>query len=56
MEAARDGGVILRMRVGLAPELTSWIMGFGPGVQVLSPPELADQIRRLHKEALEQSR
>lgn len=56
MDTGRDGGVILRMRVGLAPELTSWIMGFGPGVQVLSPPELADQIRRLHKEALEQSR
>lgn len=52
MDADRDGGVILRMRVGLSPELTSWIMGFGPGVRVLSPPDLADTVRRMHKESL----
>jgi predicted DNA-binding transcriptional regulator YafY len=53
MEADRDGGVVLKMRVGMSPELTNWIMSFGPGVKVLAPPDLADLIRRLHKEALE---
>jgi predicted DNA-binding transcriptional regulator YafY len=53
MEADRDGGVVLKMRVGMSPELTNWIMSFGPGVKVLSPPDLADLVRRLHKEALE---
>ncbi|MEL6348864.1 MAG: transcriptional regulator [Myxococcota bacterium] len=52
MEADRDGGLILRMRVGISPELVNWIMSFGPGVKVHSPPELADQVRRLHKEAI----
>ena len=52
MEADRDGGVILRMRVGMSPELTNWIMSFGPGVRVLAPAELAESVRRLHKESL----
>ena len=54
LQPAADGGLTLRMHVGIAPELISWIMGFGPGVQVISPPQLAEQIRRLHKEAAEQ--
>lgn len=53
MDTDQDGGVVLKMRVGMSPELTNWIMSFGPGVKVLSPPDLADLVRRLHKEALE---
>ncbi len=51
LEPLPDGEVVLHMRVGLSPELESWILGFGPDVKVLAPPELAARIRRLHAEA-----
>ncbi len=53
VEATRDGGVILRMRVSPGPELVQWIMGFGPDVRVDGPQTLADRVRRLHREAAE---
>lgn len=53
LEGADDGGAILRMRVGVAHELTSWVMGFGPDVEVLEPPELAARVRQLHWEAVQ---
>jgi len=53
VEATSDGGVRLRIEVGLSPELESWILGFGPDVRVEGPPELAERIRRLHIEAAE---
>jgi predicted DNA-binding transcriptional regulator YafY len=45
--------LILKMNVAVAPELISWIMGFGPDVTVLSPPSLKERIYDLHKRALE---
>ena len=53
VEAVEDGELILRMRVGIAHELKSWLMSFGPNVKVLSPPALADEIRRQHLQAVE---
>jgi predicted DNA-binding transcriptional regulator YafY len=51
--ALEDGGVRLAMRVGLSPELTSWVLGFGPDVRVEAPEELRDHVQRLHREAAE---
>ena len=53
VEPTGDGGVMLRMRVAWGPELVQWIMGFGPDVRVEGPTELADRVRRLHREAAE---
>ena len=53
VEPVEEGGVRLRMTVASSPELESWILGFGPDVVIEAPPELADRVRRLHKEAAE---
>ncbi|MEC7948619.1 MAG: WYL domain-containing protein, partial [Myxococcota bacterium] len=53
VEPTGDGGVTLCMRVAMGPELVQWIMGFGPDVRVEGPGELADRVRRLHREAAE---
>lgn len=46
-----DGSLQLTMQVGIAAELTSWVMSFGPDVHVQAPEELSERIRRLHAEA-----
>jgi predicted DNA-binding transcriptional regulator YafY len=45
------GELRLQMRVGLSPELETWLLGFGPSVEVVQPTQLAARIRRLHTEA-----
>ena len=51
VSAVEGGRVRLSMRVGLSPELTRWILGFGPDVQVESPSELAEEVMHLHAQA-----
>lgn len=51
MEPGEDGGVLLRMRVGISAELVRWVLSFGPEVQVVAPETLATEVRRLHWEA-----
>ena len=51
LEAAEFGEIILRLRVGIAHELKSWILSFGPDVTVVAPSSLADEIRSLHQKA-----
>lgn len=48
-----DGGVRLKLRVALTPELREWILGFGPDVKVEAPPALAEQVRDAHRAAAE---
>ena len=48
----KDGDIILSMKVGLSPELISWIMGWHQYVIVQSPAELIDIIKSSHREAL----
>jgi predicted DNA-binding transcriptional regulator YafY len=48
-----DGGVLLKIRVGVAHELVSWIMGFGPDVCIEAPAELSARVRDLHRDAAE---
>jgi predicted DNA-binding transcriptional regulator YafY len=39
-----DGGVVLEMEVGGTAELTSWILSFGPGAEVLEPASLRAEV------------
>ncbi len=40
-----DGGVRLRMRVNVGPELREWFLGFGAQVKVEAPVALVDHVR-----------
>jgi proteasome accessory factor B len=40
-----DGCCILTMQVGSTLEMTPWIRGWGPDVEVLEPAELREQFR-----------
>jgi len=51
VEDLSDGGLRLVIEVGVAPELVSWVLGFGPDVRVESPDDLKSHVRRLHAEA-----
>lgn len=41
-----DGGCILTMKIGSTLEMTPWIRGWGPDVEVIEPVELREQFRR----------
>ena len=53
IEDLPDGSCLLTVRVGSALEMTPWIRGWGPDVEVLEPQalrdELKNQIRRMAK-------
>ena len=53
MIPVENGELILKMKVAIAPELTSWILGFGPDVEVLEPHSLRQKIYDLHLKATE---
>ncbi len=42
----KKGNLILTMKVGITPELISWIFGWHKYVKVLKPQELVDEIKR----------
>jgi len=46
VEIDKKGNFILNMKVGITPELISWILGWRKYVQVLEPKELIDEIKR----------
>jgi predicted DNA-binding transcriptional regulator YafY len=48
-----DGSVLMTLHVSNDPALRSWILGFGPLARVVSPPELANQIREEVERTLE---
>lgn len=50
VEPQPDGGVILSMRVGLAPDLEAWILGWGGQVEVLEPLALRAKVARIGQE------
>jgi proteasome accessory factor B len=51
MQPLPDGGAELTMKVGLAPDLTKWLLGWGPHVRILEPASLRDEVRDLHRQA-----
>lgn len=52
LEKLPDGGVRLRMRVFVGPELKEWLLGFGAQVRVDAPASLVDFMRESHRMAL----
>jgi predicted DNA-binding transcriptional regulator YafY len=54
LEALPDGGVELTLEVGGADELTSWILSFGSGAEVMEPASLREHVGRELAGALEQ--
>lgn len=45
IEDLEDGGCVLTVRVGSTLEMTPWIRGWGPDVEVLEPLELREQFK-----------
>jgi len=41
----KDGGCLLRLHIGSLLEITPWIRGWGPDVEVLKPKELREQFK-----------
>ena len=52
----RDGSIELSMQVSLSPELKQWLMGFGAEVEIISPPELVEDIYKSHLKACQRIR
>ena len=52
MSADKKGQVTLKMKVGVSPELISWILGWNKHVQVMAPRALMDAIVDAHTSAL----
>ncbi len=44
LQFRKDGSVILTMQCGGIDELTAWVLSFGPGAKVLSPPALIKNV------------
>lgn len=51
VESTDDGGVLLRIRVGISTELVRWVLSFGPEVRVVAPDSLTAEVKRQHAEA-----
>ena len=52
LESLPDGSLRCRFRVGIEPELESWLLGFGGSVAVEAPAELVERLRKHHERAL----
>ncbi len=48
-----DGSLRLSLRASFDADLVSWILGFGPGVEVLAPDELRARVAAQHRAAIE---
>jgi predicted DNA-binding transcriptional regulator YafY len=53
VKVLRDGRVDYRVRVNALEELARWVAGFGGGVEVRAPEELAEQVRAIARGTLE---
>lgn len=50
VEQRKDGSMVFEITVVLNPEFYAVLMGFGPGVKVLSPEKVVQEMRRLYRE------
>ncbi len=42
--AKSDGSIVLKFELALTPDLTQWVLGFGPDAQVITPKALQDDL------------
>ncbi len=47
MRELPSGALELRLRLGALTEIEQWVLGWGAAAEVLSPPELRDNIRKI---------
>lgn len=50
IEQGKDGSMVFEITVVLNPELYTVLMGFGPGIKVLSPKAVVQEMKRLYQE------
>jgi predicted DNA-binding transcriptional regulator YafY len=48
----KDGSLIIKLRLYINPELKSYLLSYGPQIEVLKPIELRDEIKKLYQEGL----
>lgn len=53
IEQCKDGSMVFEITVVLNPELYAVLMGFGPGVKVLSPKQAVEEMRKMYREGAE---
>lgn len=51
LTAVKGGGVVLQFTTNHLNEVKDWVLSWGPGARVLSPPELVDKVRTSLKQA-----
>ena len=54
MTFRKDGSAELTLKVGLAPDLETWILGWGPRAKVLAPTVLKNRIAAALQQAVMQ--
>ena len=52
IEKKKDGSIVIKMKVAPSPEITSWVLSYGPHAQVLKPKWLLDDVKIELSEAL----
>jgi len=52
LERTRRKTTIMRLRVGVTPDLVSWLLGWGDWVDVLEPESLRERVAEAHRAAL----
>jgi len=51
-ETLDDGRVRMTFRVGVTPEMVSWLLYYGGRVRVMEPGWLGERVREEHKQAI----
>jgi len=51
----KDGGLTLELQVAETPELVGWLLSFGPGVRVIRPNSLREQVVTTAREIIHQN-
>lgn len=52
LEKTKRDTTIMRLQVGMTPDLVSWLLGWGDWVEVRSPAELRNRIAEAHRAAI----
>jgi predicted DNA-binding transcriptional regulator YafY len=53
VEEQPGGSVLFRLRIPVTPDFVNWLLYYGSRVEVLSPPELRQELAEEHRLAVE---